>query len=85
MRERWYSTRWVPARMDPNRYDNRRRFSCDFCWEEIPRDKPGSSRGTRGTKAWYNPARRVYECLGCRSEGFRAEEVRERMDAERRR
>jgi hypothetical protein len=53
---------------------------CDFCWQRIPKGSPGNRTGERGTKAWYNAKRRVWECMGCRTEGFRAEEAREAMD-----
>ena len=53
---------------------------CDFCWERIPKGSPGHKSGTRGTKAFYNAVRRVWECLACREEGFRAEAAREQLD-----
>jgi hypothetical protein len=71
-REQWTPVRYV-------RFPQR----CDFCWETIPRCKPGNSTGTRGTKAYFNAVRRVWECIACRQEGFRAEAERERMDEAR--
>ena len=58
---------WTPVRFirDPQ--------VCAFCWQIIPNGRPGSTTGSRGTKAWYCPEHRVYECLGCRSEATDAE------------
>jgi len=69
--------RWTPVRFVANAQ------RCDFCGCDIPRAKPGNTVGTRGTKAWWNPDRKVWECLGCRTEGFRAEEERAKLDQER--
>lgn len=63
--ERWNPVRWI-----------KRTQRCDFCWDMILRGVPGNRPGDSGTKAWYNPDRNVWECLGCRTEGFRAEGVR---------
>jgi hypothetical protein len=49
---------------------------CWFCGTLIAKAKPGSTTGTRGTKAWWCKERDVLECLDCRSEGMRAEEAR---------
>ena len=70
--------RWIPARTISQRQ------RCDFCGCDIPRAKPGNTTGSRGTKAWFNPDRRVWECCDCRSEGFRAEAEREKLDEARR-
>lgn len=59
--------RWIPIRFLP------RGAMCDFCQCRIPQRRPGQI----GTVAWYSPTIRAYECLACRSEGFRAELVRE--------
>lgn len=48
---------------------------CWFCGTEIPKGKPGSSTGSRGTKAWWCKERDVCECLPCGSERLRAEEA----------
>jgi hypothetical protein len=31
------------------------RQRCHFCFGAIPKASPGSSKGTRGTKAWFDP------------------------------
>lgn len=49
---------------------------CFFCGRLILRGSPGRTMGTRGTRCWWNAARREYECLDCRSEAMRAEETR---------
>lgn len=61
---------WTPVRHVPHG------VTCDFCWYEIPAGSPGRRKGERGTRAWYNAHRRVWECLGCRSEAFRADFAR---------
>jgi len=63
--ERWTPVRHVPAGV-----------ACDFCRNGIPAGSPGRRAGERGTRAWYNAHRRVYECIGCRSEAFRADAAR---------
>lgn len=69
---------WTPARyIDKSQ-------KCDFCWNAIVRCKPGNTTGTRGTKAWYNAALGIWECLACRSEGMRAEEARAAIDQSKR-
>jgi hypothetical protein len=60
---------WTPVR-----YVHEDTF-CWFCAREIPRAKPGATKGTRGTKAWFCPERRVLECIPCRSEAMRADEA----------
>ena len=70
MTEQWTPVRYV-----------RRPQTCAFCWCVIPAGSPGSSTGTRGTRAWVND-RGEWECLGCRSDGFRAEEARAKRDVE---
>jgi hypothetical protein len=67
---------WVPVRYVKNE------VRCDFCGRRIPKGAPGNSTGTRGTRCWWNMLRRVYECLDCRTEGFRAEEARAKIDEE---
>lgn len=57
---------------------------CDFCRFKIPRGSPGRSRGTRGTRCWWNAFRKVYECLDCRTEAVRADIARHaQRDAKR--
>jgi hypothetical protein len=68
-RERWIPVRYV-------NYSQR----CRFCWCDIPRGSPGSTTGTRGTRAWKSLDTGEWECLSCRTEGFRAEEAREASD-----
>lgn len=46
---------------------------CDCCWETIPIGSPGHRAGERGTRAWWDKANDVWECLGCRDEATRAE------------
>ena len=62
---------WTPVRFvhQPQR--------CQFCWEVIPRAKPGTTTGTRGTKAFYNAALQVWECMKCREEATRADLARQ--------
>lgn len=60
--------------------------ACDFCRFTIFKGSPGRSAGTRGTRCWWNSYRRVYECLGCRTEAMRADTAREMAaDAQRQR
>ncbi|HEY6108670.1 MAG TPA: hypothetical protein VIV56_07185 [Gemmatimonadales bacterium] len=49
-RERWTPARYIAVDQ-----------VCDFCWAVIPRARPGNKAGTRGTKAWFNPDRKVWE------------------------
>lgn len=70
----WYShpdEQWTPVRYvrEPQR--------CDFCWQTIRAGSPGTRTGERGTKAYYNATRRVWECLECRTEGTRVQMVLE--------
>ena len=51
---------------------------CDFCWRTIQPFKPGTVKGDRGTKAYYQPERRVFECMSCHAELERAEAAREK-------
>lgn len=62
--ETWIPLRYVPAAT-----------WCWFCGAFIPRAKPGTTTGTRGTKAWLCREREVLECFECRSEAMRAEEA----------
>ena len=67
---------WVrPEVWTPVRYVQRQEV-CDFCWNFIPPGSPGRSTGSRGTRAWYNPALDIWECLACRSEAMRADMAR---------
>ena len=50
--------------------------TCSNCGFRIARASPGASKGTRGTKAWWNKAANVWECLECRSEAVRALKAR---------
>ena len=62
--------KWTPARHVPTG------VYCDFCNCWIRKASPGNSTGSRGTKAWYNAYRKVWECLGCRTEAMRADFAR---------
>mgnify|MGYP001597997964 CR=1 FL=1 len=57
---------WTPAR-----YISMSQI-CWFCHAHIPRDRPGARVGDRGTKAFFNSARRLWECTPCRVEATRA-------------
>ena len=61
---------WTPVRYVPHV------VTCDFCWYDIQPGSPGRRKGERGTRAWYNAHRRVWEHLGCRSDAFRADIAR---------
>jgi len=50
---------------------------CDFCWELIPRSSPGRTTGSRGTKAFFNAALNIWECIPCREEATRADLTRQ--------
>ncbi len=63
---------WIPARFV------RRSQVCAFCRSSISPARPGSTTGTRGTKAWFNPATGEWECLECHEEASRAEAARQR-------
>lgn len=63
--EQWIPVRWV-----------KKAVRCDFCRSNIPAGKPGTTTGSRGTKAWYCRHRNIFECLGCRSEAMRADTAR---------
>lgn len=64
------SAAWVPVRFI------QRPQRCAFCQCTIRRGSPGSSKGTRGTKAWRNGITGEWECIPCRTEGFKVEAVR---------
>jgi hypothetical protein len=49
---------------------------CHFCRAPIARDRPGAKTGTRGTKAFFNRALNLWECMPCREEATRAELAR---------
>lgn len=53
-------TYWMPVRFVSHEQE------CDLCWAIIPKASPGRSTGTRGTKAWYNAAFGIWECIKCR-------------------
>ena len=57
---------------------------CSFCGHTIPAGSPGSTTGTRGTKAYYNAVLNVWECIGCRQEALRALGAQLEMDNPRR-
>lgn len=57
---------WIAARTI------RRDVVCSFCGALIRRCAPGSTTGTRGTKAFFNPQLREFECMPCREEATRA-------------
>ena len=69
---------WIPVRFVS------REQECQFCWEKIPRAHPGRSTGTRGTKAWFNPALDAWECLTCRSLATDADLARQELEAKAR-
>lgn len=62
----WIAVRYVEKAVD-----------CSFCGYTIPRGKPGTRTGERGTKAYFNKVTREWECLGCRNEAVRAALARE--------
>jgi hypothetical protein len=51
--------------------------ACHFCGAGIPKDRPGATTGTRGTKAFYNRGLNLWECMACRVEATRAELARQ--------
>jgi len=61
---------WTPARYVAMHQ------RCSFCGAPIMRDKPGARVGDRGTKAFFNSARKLWECTPCRMEATRAEMAR---------
>ena len=68
----------APMVRDPEPYWTPARFvhepqTCSFCGYMIPRASPGSTTGTRGTKAYFNSLTKVWECIGCRQEALRAQ------------
>ncbi len=63
--------KWIPVRYLQHDVE------CDFCRFPVMAKTPGRTKGSRGTVVWWNPHRRVYECMECRSEGMRAEAVRD--------
>lgn len=65
-----YVDQWRPVRFV------REPQQCYLCWVRIPKASPGAKSGTRGTKAFYEPNLRLWECLGCREEQGRAELAR---------
>lgn len=70
---------WTPVRFVPGE------VPCSFCLRKIPRGAPGSSKGTRGTKAYWCNSRKVWECIECRAEGVRAELAQDELDRTARR
>lgn len=68
--EAWTPIRYVRA---PQR--------CEFCGAVILAASPGSSTGDRGTRAFWQPRRNRWQCLGCHSELVRIEVARERCAA----
>ena len=50
---------------------------CSFCGFDIPRGLPGTTTGSRGTKAYFNAQLGEWECIGCRQEALRAQAARE--------
>lgn len=58
---------WMPVR-----YVNEPQV-CSFCGYTIQRASPGSTTGSRGTKAYFNSLTKVWECIGCRQEALRAQ------------
>jgi hypothetical protein len=70
------SAAWVPVRYVQHAQ------KCCFCQNRIPKGSPGATKGTRGTKAWWNRITGAWECVPCRTEGFRAEAARDALIAE---
>jgi hypothetical protein len=64
-----------PRRWTPARYVHAHQ-RCWFCGAHIPRATPGRTTGTRGTKAFFNTAFRLWECCDCRAEATRADLAR---------
>lgn len=46
---------------------------CSFCGCTIPAGAPGTTTGTRGTRAYFNGLLKVWECMGCHQEALRAQ------------
>lgn len=65
---------WIPVRYVA--HDQQ----CQFCGERIPKGSPGSRVGERGTRAWWDKAHDVWECIPCREEATRAELARDRKE-----
>jgi hypothetical protein len=65
---------WIPIRFV------REEVRCWFCHARIPKASPGSTTGTRGTKAWWDKATNRWECLPCHDEGTRAQIARDELD-----
>lgn len=68
-----------PRLWTPVRYVHKSQ-RCDFCWNAIPRARPGSTTGTRGTKAYFNAALGIWECLKCREAAHDADAARMAID-----
>lgn len=73
-----HSAESVAATWVPVRYIHREQ-RCVFCQNRIPRGAPGSSKGTRGTKAWRNSLTGDWECIPCRTEGFKVDAARREL------
>lgn len=67
------ATYWIPVR------HVRQAQECDFCWCRIPKASPGHTSGSRGTKAYYNPVLRIWECCECRRLAAERDERVERL------
>lgn len=53
--------------------------TCRFCWRDIPPGRPGTRTGERGTKAYFDPTTREWECIPCHDELTRANLAREAL------
>jgi hypothetical protein len=49
---------------------------CGDCGVSIPRGSPGAGTGSRGTRAYYQPQRHVWQCLACGTDRTRTELAR---------
>lgn len=54
---------WHPIR------HNQRPQTCCTCWRTIPPFAPGATKGTRYTKAYFDPPTGLYLCLACHAHG----------------
>ena len=62
--------RWSPMWQVPQGVE------CCFCGYPIKPGGPPYKTKTTAMRAWFNHHRRVWECIGCRQEAFRADMAR---------